>query len=140
MALSESKNAHQKGGLPASYGVREGGQCGNKDCFVVVPMCMLCCWCILINLHTNGCRCPVPLTFSNLRWWCFPFQQLAQTLYLHLWWLPSVTCTGGLFPSTTRTYTVCTYCNLHCVVVVIHDIIVSLKSQLKAVFYLDDGP
>ena len=62
---------------------------------------------------TDGCWCPVPLTFSNLRWWCFSFQQLAQTLYLHLWWLPSATCAGGLFPSTT-----CTYSNLHCVVVV----------------------
>ena len=36
--------------------------------------------------------CLVPLTFSNLHWWCFLFHQLAQTLYLHLWWLPSATC------------------------------------------------
>ena len=63
----------------------------------------------------DGCWCPVPLTFSNLRWWCFSFQQLAQTLYLHLWWLPSATCAGGLFPSTT-----CAYSNLHCVVVYIY--------------------
>ena len=58
--------------------------------------------------------CPVPLTFSNLRWWCFPFQQLAQILYLHQWWLPSATCAGGLFPSSTCGYIACTYCNLHC--------------------------
>ena len=50
----------------------------------------------------DGCWCPVPLTFSNLHWWCFSFQQL--TLYQHLWWLPSATCAGGLFPSTTCTY------------------------------------
>ena len=61
----------------------------------------------------DGCWCLVPLIFSNLRWWCFSFQQLAQTLYLHLWWLPSATCACGLFPSTT-----CTYSNLHCAVVV----------------------
>ena len=95
----------------------------------------------------DGCWCPVPLTFSNLRWWCFSFQQLAQTLYLHLWWLPSATCAGGLFPSTT-----CAYSNLHCVVVVVvyiyinflkvtyninfnnnlHSIIVLIRSKSKA--------
>ena len=41
-----------------------------------------CASCMLL-LHptptcANGCWCPVPLTFSNLRWWCFSFQQLAQ--------------------------------------------------------------
>ena len=61
----------------------------------------------------DGCWCPVPLTFSNLRWWCFSFQQLAQTLYLCSWWLPSATCSGGLFPTTA-----CAYGNLHSVVVV----------------------
>ena len=66
----------------------------------------------------DGCWCQVPLTFSKLRSWCFSFQQLAQTLYLHLWWLPSATCAGGLFPSRTCIYTACTYCNLHCVVVI----------------------
>ena len=66
----------------------------------------------------DGCWCLVPLTFSNLRWWCFSFQQLAQTLYLHLWWLPSATCAGGLFPNTT-----CAHSNLHCVVVVLYYII-----------------
>ena len=59
----------------------------------------------------DGCWCPVPLTFSNLLWWCFPFQQLAQTLSLHLLWLP---CAGGLFLSSTCAFTACTYCNLHC--------------------------
>ena len=43
----------------------------------------------------DGCWCPVPLTCSNLHWWCCSFKQLAQTLYLHLWWLPTATCTGG---------------------------------------------
>ena len=78
-----------------------------------------CASCMLL-LHpaptcTNGCWCPVPLTLSNLHRWCFSFQQLAQTLYLHLWWLPSATCTGGLFSSTT-----CAYSNLHCVYLFIY--------------------
>ena len=47
-------------------------------------------------LHANQCWCLVPLIFSNLRWWCFSFHQLAQTLYLHPRWLPLATCTGGL--------------------------------------------
>ena len=67
----------------------------------------------------NRCWCLVPLTFSNLCRWCFSFQQLAQILYQHLWWLPSATCTGGHLPSSTGTYNACTYCNLHCVVVVV---------------------
>ena len=33
----------------------------------------------------------------------------AQTLYRHLWWLPSATCASGLFPSTTGAYS-----NWHC--------------------------
>ena len=79
---------------------------------------------VVLLLHptptcADGCWYPVPITFSNLRWWCFTFQLLAQTLNLHLWWLPSATCAGGLFPSSTCTYTACTYCNLHCVVVVV---------------------
>ena len=37
-----------------------------------------------------------------------------QTLNLHLWWLPSATCAGGLFSNSTGAYTACTYCNLHC--------------------------
>ena len=74
------------------------------------PMCKLRCCCIPLD----GCWCLVPLTFSNLCWWCFSFQQLAQTLYLHLWWLPSASYAGGLFPSTT-----CACSNLHCVVVVV---------------------
>ena len=57
---------------------------------------------------------PGPLTFSNLCWWCFSFQQLAQILYLHQWWLPSATCAGGLYPSSTCAYIACRYCNLHC--------------------------
>ena len=67
----------------------------------------------------DGCWCPVCLIFSNLHWWCFSFQQLVQTLYLHLWWLPPATCTGVLFPSSNGTYTACTYCNLHCLVLVL---------------------
>ena len=39
---------------------------------------------------------------------------IAQTLYLHLGWLLLATCTGGLVPSSTCTYTACTDCNLHC--------------------------
>ena len=61
-----------------------------------------------------------PLIFSNLRWWWFLFYQLVQTLYLHLWRLPScreLALRGGIFPSSTGAYTECTYCNLHCVVV-----------------------
>ena len=80
----------------------------------VVSMCKLHVVAAPAPTCADGCWCPVPLTFSNLRWWCFPFQQLAQTLTLHLWWLPSATCAGGLFPSTT-----CAYSNLHCVVVVV---------------------
>ena len=41
----------------------------------------------------------------------------AQTLYLHLGWLPLATCTGGLVPSSTCTCTACADCNLHCVMV-----------------------
>ena len=72
----------------------------------------------------DGYWYPVPLTFSNLCWWCFSFQQLAQTLDLHLWWLPSATCAGGLFPRSTGAYTACIYCNLHCVVVVVVVVVV----------------
>ena len=36
-----------------------------------------------------------------------------QTLYPHSGWLPLATCTGGLFPSSTCTYTVCADYNLH---------------------------
>ena len=39
---------------------------------------------------------------------------IAQTLYLHSGWLPLATCTGGLVPSSTCTYTACADCNLHC--------------------------
>ena len=70
------------------------------------------------QLHANRCWCPVPLTFSNLRWWCFSFHQLAQTLHLHSGWLLSATCTGGLVHRSTGAYTACTDCNLHCAVVV----------------------
>ena len=74
---------------------------------------------VVLLLHptatcADGCWCPVTLIFSNLRWWCFSFQQLAQTHYLHLWWLPSATCADGLFPITS-----CAYSNLHCVVMVV---------------------
>ena len=82
-----------------------------------------CASCMLL-LHpaptcTDGCWWPVPLTFSNLRWWYFSFQQLPQALYLHLWWLPSATCTGDLFPSNTGAYS-----DLHCVVVVVVVVVV----------------
>ena len=46
----------------------------------------------------------------------FSFLQLAQTLYLHSGWLLLATCTGGLVPSSTCTYTACADCNLHSVV------------------------
>ena len=39
---------------------------------------------------------------------------IAQTLYLCLGWLFLATCTGGLVPSSTCTYTACVDCNLHC--------------------------
>ena len=42
----------------------------------------------------DGCWCLAPLTFSNLNWWCFSLQPLAQILHLRS-------------------------CNLHCVVVVV---------------------
>ena len=73
-----------------------------------VASCDLLCSCAHVQdvllLHptrtcTNGCWCPVPLTFSNLCWWCFSVQQLERKLYQHLWWLPSATWPGGLFPS-----------------------------------------
>ena len=74
----------------------------------------------------DECWCPVPLTFSNLCWWCSSLEQLVQTLklhfcatVLHMWWLPSATCAGGLFPSSTGAYTACTYWSLHCVVVIV---------------------
>ena len=76
-------------------------------CIVVVPMCKLRYCCIPLQLAPMDAGARSPLTFSNLRWWCFSFQQLVQTLYLHLWWLPSATCAGGRFPSTT-----CAYSNL----------------------------
>ena len=79
----------------------------------VVSMCKLHVIAAPAPTCADGCWCPVPLTFSNLHWWCFSFQQPAQTLYLHLWRLLFATCAGGLFPSTT-----CAYTNLHCVVVV----------------------
>ena len=72
-------------------------------CIIVVPMC---------KLHAVAASCsnlrrwmlvPGPPDLSNLRWWCFSFQQLAQTLYM--WRLPSATCTYGLFPSCTGAYT-----------------------------------
>ena len=45
----------------------------------------------------GGCSCmllvqPSPaapmlvLSFCNLHWWCFSFNQLAKTLHLHTWW------------------------------------------------------
>ena len=71
--------------------------------------------CILLQLVL------FPLTFSNLRWLCFSFHQLAQTLYLHSGWLLSATCTGGLVHRSTGAYTACTDCNLHCVVVYIYN-------------------
>ena len=52
----------------------------------VVSMCKLHVVAAPAPTCADGCWCPVPLTFSNLRWWCFSFQQLAQTLTLHLWW------------------------------------------------------
>ena len=54
----------------------------------------------------------------------FSFLQLAQTLYLHLGWLLSATCTGGLVHRSTGAYTACTDCNLHCVVVVVMVLVV----------------
>ena len=91
----------------------------------VVSMCKLHVVAAPAPTCADGCWCPVPLTFSNLHWWCFSFQQLAQTLTLHLWWLPSATCAGGLFPSTT-----CAYSNLHCVVVVVVVVVVVLYMWL----------
>ena len=89
-----------------------------------------CTWALYVNCVLPKCklqsRCcillqfvPVPLTFSNLRWLCFSFHQLAQTLYLHSGWLLSATCTGGLVHRSTGAYAACTDCNLHCVVVVV---------------------
>ena len=71
--------------------------------FMVVPLCM-----------------PINASWHPDLWQLvLVVHQLAQTLYLHLWWLPSTTCTGGLVPSSTGTYTACPDCNLHFVVVVI---------------------
>ena len=50
-----------------------------------------------------------------------PDKETEAVMYhnLHLWWLPSATCAGGPFPSSTCAYTTCTYCSFHWVVVVV---------------------
>ena len=84
----------------------------------VVPMC---------KLHVAASR-------SNLhRWMLVPGPPDLQQLVLVVFFIPkttantqptlvavtSATCAGGLFPVTTCAYTKCTYCNLHCVVLVL---------------------
>ena len=57
---------------------------------------------------------PGPLTFSNLRWWCFSFQQLVQIFYLHQWWLPlAASCAGSFFLRHTHTH-LYLYLYYHC--------------------------
>ena len=48
---------------------------------------------------------PAPIDHEcNLRWWCFSFHQLAQTLHLHSWWSsPAATCADSVFPRSTCT-------------------------------------
>ena len=46
---------------------------------------------------------------------------IAQTLYLHSGWLPLATCTGGLVPSSTCTYTVLLHAQIAtCTVMMVH--------------------
>ena len=79
---------------------------------------------VVLLLHpvptcTYGCWCPVPLTFSNQHWWCAAYQELAQTLYLHLCCALCNLCWWSFSYSTSRAY-----CNLHCVVVVVLVVVV----------------
>ena len=98
-----------------------GVGCGNNTTCtwaqlrcMLVPMCKLH---VVAASRANLRRwmlVPGPPDLQQLALVVFSFQRLAQTLHLHLWCLPSATCAGGLFPSTT-----CAYSNLHCVVVVV---------------------
>ena len=67
--------------------------------------CASCIW----LLHPAPILVPkmvLTLCNCNLRWWCFSFHQPVQILYLHSWWSSSTaTCTGGVFPWSTSTFT-----------------------------------
>ena len=65
---------------------RSGMQQPNAACtraMQILPLCYL----HLVAASRSYRLVPkMVLTLCNLRWWCFSFHQLAQTLHLHSWW------------------------------------------------------
>ena len=89
--------------VPASFGASWSGmQQEPATCIWALTSCMF-----LLHPATtcaDGCWCPVPLTFSNLCWWCFPSSQWRKysnctCVTCTVWWFlyVMVVCDGGVW-------------------------------------------